>query len=340
MQHSSSVKQRQMKLLFAKNELMDCYSAIFIKEEMHKARRWPTTRTSNCAPGDTPSHRERTKKNRRHQGETILQIAGKSRDHRHGPPRTVCGSCRRGKEHAVLSKSACRASGRPALIPISCVSVFSFRSTLAPSRKNSTVAISPSMHKRFRNHWFLKHMPTQESIRQYRLLRPLSRFLDHHALWQFNRRSVAGGVAVGLFFSIATPFIQIPLAAMFAILFRVNIPIAAFSTLLSNPFTTPAILYCAYKIGAILTGQPASAQAAVVDNAATSEISGLLEQLAYWTEWLMSAGMPLVVGLAVISVLLTVFGYLGVKLLWQLQIRLRWRARDIRRRQVQGGTVV
>jgi uncharacterized protein (DUF2062 family) len=200
------------------------------------------------------------------------------------------------------------------------------------------------MHKRFRNNWFLKHMPTQETIRQYRLLRPLSRYLDHHALWQFNRRSVAGGVAIGLFFSVATPFIQIPLAAMFAILFRVNIPIAAFCTLLSNPFTTPAILYGAYKVGAVLTGQPASAQFAAIEHAATSDVTGhvagMMEWLNYWGEWLQSAGLPLVVGLAVLSVFLTLGGYVGVNLIWRLQARLRWRARDLRRRRMVSGTVV
>jgi uncharacterized protein (DUF2062 family) len=196
------------------------------------------------------------------------------------------------------------------------------------------------MHKRFRNHRFLKHMPTQETIRQYRLLRPLSRYLDHHALWQFNRRSVAGGVAVGLFFSIATPFIQIPLAAMFAILFRVNIPIAAFSTLLSNPFTTPAILYGAYKLGALLTGQQAAGQYAALDNAAAEQASGMMGWLVYWIEWLQSAGLPLILGLAVISVFLTLVGYFGVNLVWRLQARLRWRARDMRRQRVQGGTAV
>jgi uncharacterized protein (DUF2062 family) len=199
------------------------------------------------------------------------------------------------------------------------------------------------MHKRFRNSLFLKHMPTQDTIRQYRLLRPRSRYLDHHALWQFNRRSVAGGVAIGLFFSIATPFIQIPLAAIFAVLFRVNIPMAALCTLLSNPFTTPAILYCAYKLGALLTHEPVSGGLPVIDRAATAPDAGYFSDMlgwaSYWIEWLQSAGLPLVIGLAILSVFFMLCGYFGVNLIWQLQTRLRWRARDLRRRRIDGGTV-
>src|SRR5690606_31584321 len=120
-----------------------------------------------------------------------------------------------------------------------------------------------SNSKKFGNHWLLRHLPAAETIRQQRLLQPLARFLDHHALWQFNRRSVAGGLAVGLFFAIAIPAIQIPVAAVFAILFRVNIPVAALATFLSNPFTTPFIIYLAYQIGMVFTGQAVSMAAHV-----------------------------------------------------------------------------
>jgi uncharacterized protein len=91
---------------------------------------------------------------------------------------------------------------------------------------------------RWHNHRWLKHIPTQEAVLAYPFLKPVRHILDHHGLWQFNRRSVAWGAAIGLFFSVAIPIAQIPVAAMVAVYFRVNVPVAIFGTLLSNPFTT------------------------------------------------------------------------------------------------------
>lgn len=195
------------------------------------------------------------------------------------------------------------------------------------------------MSKRFCNHWLLRHLPTAESIRKIRLLQPVAHYLDHHALWQFNRRSVAGGLAVGLFFSVALPAAQIPFAAIFAMLFRVNIPVAALATLLSNPFTTPLILYAAYHVGTALTGQSTAAAAgAAYDKfmaAHAMTINGLMSWISDAIAWLEAAGMPLLIGLGIISLALTVCGYFGVNLVWRIRTQWRWRVRMQRRQQLQ-----
>ncbi len=52
--------------------------------------------------------------------------------------------------------------------------------------------------------------------------------LHHHNLWHLHRRSVAGGVAVGLFTGLipgSNP-VQFFFAALFAIVFKVNLPVA------------------------------------------------------------------------------------------------------------------
>jgi uncharacterized protein (DUF2062 family) len=195
------------------------------------------------------------------------------------------------------------------------------------------------MSKRFCNHWLLRHLPSAESIRQSRLLQPLAHYLDHHALWQFNRRSVAGGLAIGLFFSVALPAMQMPVAAMIAILFKVNIPVAALATLLSNPFTTPLILYMAYQVGSMLTGQStaAAADAAYAHLMAAHDVSiaGAMSWLADAYAWMQAAGLPLAIGLAIISLGLMLVGYFGASLTWRLRTQLRWRTRLLRRRQAQ-----
>lgn len=192
--------------------------------------------------------------------------------------------------------------------------------------------------KRYRDHRWLKHIPTQETILAYQFLKPVSRFLDHHSLWQFNRRSVAGGAAVGLFFALAIPVAQIPLAAIVAIFFRVNIPVAVFGTLLSNPFTTPAILFFAYKFGAFLIGHDVPVKDAVLATTAEKSASdgfftGAIEWFAQSFAWLQSAGWPLITGLIALSILLSIAGYIAVHLLWRLQVSASWKKRCALRKQ-------
>jgi uncharacterized protein (DUF2062 family) len=198
------------------------------------------------------------------------------------------------------------------------------------------------MRKHFRKSLFFRHIPTQASIRKYRFLKPWYRYLDHHYLWQFNRHAIAGGLAVGLFFSVATPVAQIPAATIFAILCRVNLPVAIFGTLFSNPFTTPAILYCAYKLGAFLIGHEVSDQVAIQETDTLAPERGhildSIEWLMHSIDWLQSAGLPLAVGLAVLSVLLAITGYFGVMAIWRLQVGLHWRARGQDRKNRAGGT--
>ncbi|MGC2458555.1 MAG: DUF2062 domain-containing protein [Gallionellaceae bacterium] len=46
---------------------------------------------------------------------------------------------------------------------------------------------------------FRKHLPSQESIRKSQWARPFGAWLHHPNLWNLHRRSVAGGVAIGMF---------------------------------------------------------------------------------------------------------------------------------------------
>jgi uncharacterized protein (DUF2062 family) len=192
---------------------------------------------------------------------------------------------------------------------------------------------------RWRNKAWFKHVPTKESILEYQFLDPVRHHLDHHGLWQFNRRSVAGGAAIGLFFALAIPVAQIPVAAIVAIFFRVNIPIAIFGTLLSNPFTTPPLLYFAYKVGAALIGHDTPGQSIVLPDGPAgpaenqSLISGVIDWIVRSFEWIQSAGWPLVIGLGILSVGLSIAGYVAVHVIWRLQASLRWKKRCNERRQ-------
>lgn len=181
-----------------------------------------------------------------------------------------------------------------------------------------------------RRHRLFQKLPTPQKLLESRMLKPLRPYLHHHFLWQFNRRTVAGGVAVGLFFGILIPFAQIVLAAVAAIVLRVNLPIAAFSTLITNPFTFPAVYYAAYKLGDLLTGAHSIIPAVAIESdiqkavEVQKQVSGWLPNLL---EWLQTVGLPLAVGLSVLAIISAIGGYFVVDWIWRWKTTRRWRNR-------------
>src|SRR3990172_7236576 len=99
-------------------------------------------------------------------------------------------------------------------------------------------------------------LPSRDALRANRSLRWLGPLLDRAWLWQFSRRRVAAGVGIGVFFGFMIPVLQIPFAAMFALILRANLPAAAVSTLVSNPLTYAPIVVAAYRVGKALLGEP------------------------------------------------------------------------------------
>jgi uncharacterized protein (DUF2062 family) len=178
---------------------------------------------------------------------------------------------------------------------------------------------------------FSWRLPSAHALRENRFLKPFSHHLHHHFLWQFNRRGVAGGVAVGLFFGLLVPFAQIFLAAVAAIVFRVNLPVAAASTLVSNPLTFPGIYYIAYKLGEFLTQRRQPVPESVIESDIQEAIvvqqgdaTGWFPHLLIWFE---SVGLPVTVGLSLLAIVAALAGYFAVSAAWKLRTRLRWHGR-------------
>jgi uncharacterized protein (DUF2062 family) len=77
----------------------------------------------------------------------------------------------------------------------------------------------------------------------------LSRPIANRALWIPCRDTVAAGLAIGFFFSMMLmPFQMIP-AALIAMRVRANVPFAMAACWVTNPVTTPPVLYCQYRLG-------------------------------------------------------------------------------------------
>ncbi|MDD5058234.1 MAG: DUF2062 domain-containing protein [Sideroxydans sp.] len=172
---------------------------------------------------------------------------------------------------------------------------------------------------------FFKHrLPNRESIRQIRWLQPVHHWLVHPNLWHLHRRSVAGGVAVGLFCGLIPGPLQMISAALLAVLFRVNLPVAMFTTLYTNPFTIVPLYVLAYEIGALVIGNGTAHIAPAFPDWQWSD--GYAPML----NWLLQLGEPLLVGLPLLALGLALIGYVVVRLAWRAVVVWKWRRRQRR----------
>src|SRR5258706_11013980 len=102
--------------------------------------------------------------------------------------------------------------------------------------------------------FFRKYLPDHATISGNRYVARFGLWLKHHNLWHLHRRSVAGGVAVGLFAGLipgSNP-VQFTAGALLAIVFRVNLPISVLVTLYSNLFTVVPLYIAAYMLGQLV----------------------------------------------------------------------------------------
>jgi len=171
--------------------------------------------------------------------------------------------------------------------------------------------------------WCRRTMPTRESMEQNRMLRPVAHRVLAPALWRFTRRSVPRGVALGMVAGFLFPVAQIAIAALFALPFRANVPVAALTTFITNPLTTPFLWYVAYRIGAWLLRSDATVAVQPVTEAAT----GWLQWATSAFEWLWASGPAFGLGLVVLTGGCAALGYGAAALGWRIRVAHRWRNR-------------
>lgn len=159
-----------------------------------------------------------------------------------------------------------------------------------------------------------KRLPKLEELRRNRGLRWLGPLIERPWLWRINRRSVALGFALGMFFGLTIPIGQGLFSGAAAVLLRANLPIAVFTTFISNPFTTPAILVAGYFTGNVILGEQ-GAPALLADDGRS------------WMEKITSMGEPLVIGLLVIATIAAILSFALVHLYWRWIVFRRYARR-------------
>jgi len=184
------------------------------------------------------------------------------------------------------------------------------------------------MKQRFTS-WAQRNMPTREQMEGNRFIKPFAHRVLKSELWRFTRRSVPRGVALGLLVGIIVPFAQILFAALLSVSVRANVPIAALTTFVTNPVTTPLIWVAAYWVGSLLLRIDAATVVAPVNTA--MEQTDLQQALT----WLTGATLVTAFGLVVIAVVSASLSYVLSVWVWRWWTARKWARRRARRARLQ-----
>ena len=171
--------------------------------------------------------------------------------------------------------------------------------------------------------WVKRKMPKREDILGSKLVRPFAHYLHDPHIWRFNRRTVARGAAVGLFVGFMIPVAQTPIAALVAVPTRGNVAIAALATFITNPFTTPAILFGAYETGSWML-QLREQSEAIARSAPDQWLSRTLD-------WIGGLALPTVIGLLLFSIIAALAAYGLTHIWWRIWVSRRWAMRRLAR---------
>jgi uncharacterized protein (DUF2062 family) len=169
--------------------------------------------------------------------------------------------------------------------------------------------------------------PSAEAVRSNKSLRWLGPLLNRPWLWQLNRRSVSLGVAIGVFFGFLIPVLQSLFSAIFALVFRANLPVAIVSTLVSNPFTYAPIAILAYQLGSAVLGETTSPDHLSLFEDTVGEVS--VTDASTWDQ-ILSIGKPVFLGLAIFAVVGSASAFVITNLSWRIVVASQ---RSRRRRQ-------
>lgn len=160
--------------------------------------------------------------------------------------------------------------------------------------------------------WIRKNMPKREEMARNKYLRPIAhRFLSPE-LWRFTRRSVPRGVALGLFAAFIIPVGQIFIAAFLALPARANVPLAALTTFVTNPFTLAFWLVVANRVGAFILRIDAATAGVATEQLESGAWQCIIDAFEV-------AGVT-VVGFAVLAVITSAVGYLLSSAIWRVII--------------------
>lgn len=140
------------------------------------------------------------------------------------------------------------------------------------------------------------------SVKNEKLEKMLDKYNLSREFLSMNRRSISKGVWVGLFWG----FIPMPMQMLAVMLttpiIRFNVPVAMAMVWLSNPLTMPAMYYMEYLTGNFLLGRDG--------------VEDIQLTLEWFSEHIDDIFVPLYVGTAFYSIVISTLIYLLINWLW------------------------
>lgn len=165
----------------------------------------------------------------------------------------------------------------------------------------------------------MKQWLSRQTRRIYRLLRHpryrrksrlhdwVARHVFDRELWEAEERSLAGGLAAGLFICMLPMPFQMFLAIAVAAKFRWNIPSAALACWITSPLTWPITFFPAFLLGVHLMRLDPE----LIDDLTEFNLGDVFDYASAHSWELVAAA---VLGCVVVGAALAVLGYAGVRL--------------------------
>lgn len=170
------------------------------------------------------------------------------------------------------------------------------------------------MTKKLIKKFIHRFIPNPNELKEHKHLKIFGNIIHDPNLWHLNRYSVSTAFGVGLFAALIPVPFQMLLAAALAIMTRGNLLIAMALAWVSNPFTTPALLYLSYKIGAFILDLPPQHF-----------------HIEFTFEWLIeefnTVGAAILLGCFISGILFGILGNIAIRLIWRFSVTMAWRKR-------------
>lgn len=160
--------------------------------------------------------------------------------------------------------------------------------------------------------WRKKQVSLRESLRHTYLYRIWGRKLFTKVIWKTDKRSISGGLALGLFiaFTPTIPF-QMLLAVCGGLYFRVNLPIALAACWVTNPLTALPIYTAAWRLGKY-----------IMENVIPVKEALEAYQMKGKTAMVLRQGFYLWTGSLIFSLASAISANVAVRVFWNLAHRL------------------
>jgi len=161
--------------------------------------------------------------------------------------------------------------------------------------------------------WRKKQTFLRTTLKNTYLYRIWGHKLFTNVLWRIDKRSISGGLALGLFvaFTPTIPF-QMLLTVCGGLYFRVNLPIALAACWVTNPLTAVPIYTAAWRLGKYIMENAAPAKEAFDAYNIEGKATRIIRQGFYlWT------------GSLIFSLVSALSANMAVRMLWKLAHKSR-----------------